>query len=91
MDILKASLVKATAGHDKGEVFFVLGVTENRVILADGKKRRIANPKQKNLRHVQQVSVGDEQLRHKTNLSDREIRKTLAEYRAGSSKDRGGC
>ncbi len=47
MDIVKANIVTSTAGRDKGELFFVLDIQEDFLLLADGKRRRVENPKEK--------------------------------------------
>ena len=39
-------IVKSKAGHDSGNVFFVVGISDdNHVLLADGDRRRIERPK----------------------------------------------
>ena len=47
-------IVQATAGREKDGVFCVVGVDHGafRLLLADGKRRRTARPKQKKLGHV---------------------------------------
>ena len=45
MDIARSDIVKSTAGRDKGKFFFVLGVEEDFLLLADGKTRRLESPK----------------------------------------------
>lgn len=66
-------LVVSTAGHDKGKFFLVTGVQNGRVLLCDGKNRRMANPKGKSPKHVRVVRAGAP-----APASDREIRKTIA-------------
>ena len=47
-------IVRAAAGRDKGGLFCVVGVdqAQKRLLLADGKRRRYARPKAKDLYHV---------------------------------------
>ena len=47
-------IVLATAGRDKGGFFCVVGVDQarKRLLLADGKRRKYARPKAKDLYHV---------------------------------------
>ena len=47
-------IVRATAGRDKGVLFCVVGVDQagKRLLLADGKRRKYARPKAKDLYHV---------------------------------------
>ena len=47
-------LVKSKAGHDRGDIFIVVGIQDDQyVFIADGDKRRIENPKKKKNRHLQ--------------------------------------
>ena len=45
-------IVRATAGRDKGELFFVTGQEGEFLLLANGKGRTMAAPKRKKPRHV---------------------------------------
>ena len=45
-------LARSGAGHDRGTLYLVLERTEKTALLADGKRRKLAHPKQKNLKHV---------------------------------------
>ena len=47
MDIVKSNIVKSTAGRDEGDLFFVLDLQEEFLLLAVGKRRRVENPKRK--------------------------------------------
>ncbi len=66
-------LVISKAGHDKGKLFVVTGTQEGKLLLCDGKNRRLANPKGKSPKHVRVVRMGSE-----TPASDKDIRKTIA-------------
>jgi ribosomal protein L14E/L6E/L27E len=47
-------VVYSKNGRDKGTMFVVVGVVNERlVLLADGDLRKIENPKVKNIKHVQ--------------------------------------
>lgn len=46
------SVVKSLSGRDKGILYLVVGKTETKVFLVDGKVRKIACPKVKNVKHV---------------------------------------
>ena len=45
MDISKSDIIISLAGRDKGQYFYVIDVEENYVLLADGKGRKLENPK----------------------------------------------
>ena len=86
-------IVEAAAGRDKGGVFCVVGVDQERsmLLLADGKRRKAAAPKVKKLGHV--VPLTDAQhpfdhpaiqgLKQGTPLSVRALRRALAAFKEG--------
>lgn len=51
----RGTVVKTIAGRDKGCLQVVLCCKEDRVLLADGKTRKLDNPKSKNVRHLQKT------------------------------------
>ncbi len=52
MSIEKGSIVKASAGRDKGGFFVVLDTDGEFAYIADGRTRRIECPKKKKLIHL---------------------------------------
>ena len=88
-------IVRATAGRDKGGIFCVVGVDQerDRLLLADGKRRKIARPKAKKLGHV--CTLTDQRhmfdhpavhsLRQGEPVSDRALRRALAAFQEGST------
>ena len=49
-------IVKSLKGHDTGRVYLVVAILdENFVLLCDGKYRKIDNPKQKRIKHLEFV------------------------------------
>ena len=52
MQFVKGQLVRSLAGRDKGHTFAVLAVEGQILLLADGSRRTLANPKRKKERHV---------------------------------------
>ena len=77
MDIAKSDLVLATAGREKGRLFFVVDVQNEYLLLADGRSRRLEAPKRKKCRHVQRAA----KLRSSEIITNSELRKALAVYR----------
>ena len=49
MDITTGMVIISAAGHDKGQWFLVTGVDGRYAYLADGKERKLAAPKKKNM------------------------------------------
>lgn len=49
-------IVRSRSGHDKGRLYIVIGAErEDYLLLSNGKKRTLVNPKRKNVKHVQTV------------------------------------
>ena len=82
MDISKSDVVISTAGRDEGKFFYVVNTEENFVFIADGKRRKIENPKRKKLKHVRKVTrtESDVALRIKNGgtVLNSELRRDLA-------------
>ena len=83
-------IVRATAGRDKGDLFCVVGMEQERLLLANGKRRRAAHPKAKKLGHVQLLTAAEEydppairKLKQGEPVSDRELRRALAAFKEG--------
>ena len=87
-------IVRATAGREKGQVFCVVGTQEEMLLLADGKRRRLARPKRKKPGHVccltDQQNQFDhpvvENLRQGLTVSNREVRQLLGAFQAQSRR-----
>ena len=68
------------AGHDKGNIYICLDFDGKYVILADGKLKTLAQPKKKNLCHVQASGFIDEELvkaKAEGRLRDEMIKRSL--------------
>jgi len=51
--LVDGSVVRASAGRDSGGFFVVVAMTEEgHCFIADGKSRRLSNPKKKNIKHI---------------------------------------
>ena len=94
MDIVKSNIVKSAAGRDEGDLFFVLDTQEEFLLLADGKRRRVENPKRKKRKHVFLVgeshSVAAEKIRSSEKVTNSELRKALAACTGSGNQDQEG-
>lgn len=85
MGITKSSIVISTAGRDKDKLFFVVETDNGYALIADGKARRLGQPKRKKLKHLRYVSQSDSRVAEKIRTGDKvldsEIRRTLAQFR----------
>ena len=95
MDISKSDIVLSLAGRDKGKLFYVMDTEENFVILADGKGRKLENPKRKKLKHVRRVTRTETRVAMKILNGDKvlnsELRRDLATFgQQFNSQNQGG-
>ncbi len=83
-------VVRSTAGHDKDDIFCVVGVQENFLLLADGKTRKVGKPKRKKKIHVDIICRTAESdtiiqtLRRKEPVTDPAMRRWLAAFKGGN-------
>ena len=84
MDISKSDIILSLAGRDKGKLFYVIETEENYVLIADGKGRKLENPKRKKLKHVRRVSRTETRVALKIRNGDKvlnsELRRDLAAF-----------
>ncbi len=84
-------IVEARAGRDKGKLFYVIGVDpdSSRLLLADGKGRKVAHPKEKKPGHVTCLTDARREFPHPVTLklqrgetvSNRELRRALGAFK----------
>jgi ribosomal protein L14E/L6E/L27E len=75
-------LVTSVAGRDQMQVYLVVGIKNNKILsLVNGRERKMANPKQKNIRHVnvlKSIAKGlAEKLQSGMKITDEEIRQAI--------------
>ena len=95
MDISRSDIIESLAGRDKGKYFYVLDVEDNYVLIADGKGRKLENPKRKKLKHVRRVSRTETRVAAKILNGDKvlnsELRRDLATFgQQFNSQNQGG-
>ena len=73
MDIKVGRVVISSEGHDGGRRMVVTGADGGYVFVADGKERKLASPKKKNIKHVCATSCSIEL----EGLTDKKLRQTL--------------
>ena len=94
MDIAKSSIVRSVAGRDRGGYFFVLAAEGDYLLLADGKRRRVEQPKRKKRKHVRLAdalggAVG-EKIRSSEQITNSELRKAIAAWLGSGNQDQEG-
>ena len=95
MEVFKSDIIISLAGRDKGRLFYVLDVQEGYCLLADGKGRKLENPKRKKLKHVRRVSRTETRVADKIRRGDKvlnsELRRDLATFgQQFESQNQGG-
>ena len=95
MDISKSDIIESLAGRDKGKIFYVIDTEDNYVLIADGKGRKLENPKRKKLKHVRRVSRTETRVAVKIQNGDKvlnsELRRDLAAFgQQFNSQNQGG-
>jgi len=94
MDLKRGNIVVSCAGHDKGNLYCVVGTDGPFLLLADGKTRKVDHPKRKRRKHAQRAGES----RHPAVMcfcggqppADRELRRALAAFRDELSSVQGG-
>ena len=76
MKLLKGSVVRAEAGRDGGKYFAVVEADEKYCLIADGKSRKLASPKRKNIKHIR---VTDSMI-DLNDITDKKLRNTLKQF-----------
>ena len=82
MNIFPASLVKATAGREKGKYFVVTKVLdESFVLICDSRRRKVASPKKKKIIHLENLSYSLDLIKNNlesgNEISDSHLRKSI--------------
>ena len=77
-----SDVVVSTAGHDQGELFYVISMDDQYLYLANGKDRTLDKLKRKKRKHVQKVLRSEtrvaEKLIHGDKVLNSELRRDLA-------------
>ena len=95
MDISKSDIVISLNGRDQGKLFYVMHVEDNYALLADGKGRKLEDPKRKKLKHVRRVTRTETRVAVKILNGDKvlnsELRRDLATFgQQFNSQNQGG-
>jgi len=82
---------RSLAGHDKTEIYIIVGEEPGYVYLSDGKLKKVENPKKKKLKHIQPVKRADaliaEKLETQKELHNEDIKRAIKEYISNMKSD----
>jgi ribosomal protein L14E/L6E/L27E len=78
-------VVRSKAGRDKGKVFLILEILDDKyVLIVDGDMRKIENPKKKKIKHLvvynKVLKDFQSKLKSKTEINNAYIRKLLEPF-----------
>ena len=73
MGFVSGMVVISSAGHDRDRWFVVTGADVRYVYIADGKERKLASPKKKNIKHIRKTDMSLEL----SGMTDKQLRRTL--------------
>jgi ribosomal protein L14E/L6E/L27E len=76
VDIKIGSVVKGTAGREKGRYFVAVDAHDGFVYIADGKERKLSAPKKKNIKHISPVDA----CINTDGLTDKKLRQLTRSY-----------
>ena len=81
-DFLIADVVKPNAGKEAGKLYYVVGFSGDKLLLANGKDRSLEKPKRKKRKHAKKVLRSDTRVAEKLRAGDKvlnsELRRDLA-------------
>ena len=93
-DLQIADVVVSTAGRDKDKWYYVVNMDDTYLFLANGKDRRIENPKRKKRKHAVKVLRSETRVAAKLLAGDKvlnsELRRDLAYLAKLQSNNLGG-
>ena len=83
-NLIISDVVLSTTGRDKGKIFYVIGIEDDLLLLANGKDRTLDKPKRKKQKHVQKVLRSETRVAGKILAGDKvlnsELRRDLAYF-----------
>ncbi len=82
---------KSKAGHDKGEIFIIVGAEGEYVFLADGKARTVEKPKKKKIKHIQTINCTDDEILKKIDSNIKIINEDVKRAIKCYKQETGGC
>ena len=87
-ELKKGSFCRSKAGHDVGTVYIVVDLNDS-IKVADGKFKRLENPKVKNPKHLEKIDYEDKALAEKFiagGLNNEAIKYSIKKYLINANK-----
>ncbi len=91
-DLVIGQVVKSKAGRDKGKIFLITEIVDDKhILIADGDLRKLSSPKLKKIKHIAVYNsvVEDfvQMLSSNKKIDDASVRKLLAEFLTSSNRN----
>lgn len=86
-EIRRGSVVRSLCGHDAGTLLVVAEVDEAYAVLLDGKRRPIARPKRKKIKHTQLISAESVLTADRCEWTNRKIRQAIRDVALMATTD----
>ena len=83
MQFREGMVVRSMAGHDKNRFYVIVKIENESVFIADGKRRKVEDPKRKNPRHLHKTNTILTKAETETN---RTLRRALHPFNYGSEE-----
>ncbi len=82
-------LARSLAGHDKNEIYVIIGEEGGSVLLVNGENRTLDKPKKKKYKHLQLIKSLPKEVKdlEKDDMTDADIKKVLKTYRISLEKE----
>ena len=86
---MELMLARSLAGHDKDEIYVIVGRENDRALLANGKNRTLADPKRKKYKRLQTIKKLPKEVEDEAagELTDLVIKRILKKYVSHISKE----
>lgn len=86
MDTIVGRYVWSKSGRDKNQLFIIIGIIDEcHVLLADGERRRLGNPKKKKLKHLKITNKVAEEISQtvmmKRKFTDKDLQNAVLRYK----------
>lgn len=83
-DVKVGWLARSKAGHDKDQIYVIVGMEQGSLYVADGRLKTVEDPKRKNPRHLQTIKLDIKELlpdNSRGPLRNEDIKYALRQYR----------
>jgi ribosomal protein L14E/L6E/L27E len=81
------TIIKSSAGHDKGSFYVIVGYDGAKPLIADGRRRKLEKPKAKNPKHIEKTNTVIET----AELTNKKLRSYLHSFNFPANPEKEGA